>query len=65
MIHLVFQGQVEYMVKWRGWSKLHNTWEPEDQRLIDMFYRQQNVEMAAQQNVENEQITRDLERLHL
>lgn len=35
------KGRVEFLVKWKGWSVKHNTWEPEenilDKRLIDVF----------------------------
>ncbi|KAH9424176.1 Chromobox protein 8 [Dermatophagoides pteronyssinus] len=39
------KNRVEYLVKWRGWSKKYNTWEPTenilDHRLIDSFNKAQ------------------------
>ncbi|XP_050951097.1 chromobox protein homolog 6a isoform X2 [Labeo rohita] len=37
----VRKGQIEYLVKWKGWALKHSTWEPEenilDDRLISAF----------------------------
>ncbi|OXA55492.1 chromobox protein homolog 8 isoform X2 [Folsomia candida] len=41
----VKKGTVEFFIKWKGWSSIHNTWEPEenvlDSRLIEMFEESQ------------------------
>ncbi|GFQ73692.1 chromobox protein homolog 6 [Trichonephila clavata] len=45
------RGRVEYLIKWKGWSQKHNTWEPEenifDFRLIDAFEASQKTNGPA------------------
>lgn len=43
------KGKVEYLLKWKGWSQKHSTWEPDtnilDRILIEVFEQSQRGEV--------------------
>uniref|UniRef100_A0A1I7XRS5 Chromo domain-containing protein n=1 Tax=Heterorhabditis bacteriophora TaxID=37862 RepID=A0A1I7XRS5_HETBA len=45
------KGKVEYLVKWKGWSNKHNTWEPIenvlDDRLLEEYEKQKHQKTPA------------------
>ncbi len=41
VVRFLFQGRIEYLVKWKHYDKSHNSWEPEgnilDKSLIESY----------------------------
>ena len=43
-------GKVEYLVKWKGWSVKHNSWEPEENILDPRLITQYQKRVALEQH---------------
>ncbi|XP_069940738.1 chromobox protein homolog 8 isoform X1 [Cherax quadricarinatus] len=59
----VRRGRVEYLVKWKGWSNKHNTWEPIenilDVRLLEAFEESQRESGGARRGPKPKNKTRE------
>ncbi|XP_063854041.1 chromobox protein homolog 2-like [Scylla paramamosain] len=60
----VRRGRVEYLVKWKGWSNKHNTWEPIenilDVRLLEAFEESQRESIGAKRGPKPKNKQRDI-----
>ncbi|XP_042212793.1 chromobox protein homolog 2-like [Homarus americanus] len=60
----VRRGRVEYLVKWKGWSNKHNTWEPIenilDVRLLEAFEESQRESGGAKRGPKPKNKGRDV-----